>query len=162
MGAGPSQPFVIQHVLSDKFVHVLSNGKDNNFPLVFNIGVHRKMVFEFEPSEDDDEYGFIKHVATGRYIHPYGGSEESEDNTPLVLYEDKHPGCLFNVDQETGLIKHRGGRYFAPALGHSHPVSYLGLVLLSDPEERSQFRFADPENIGAEIQVACDSDSGEE
>ncbi|CAL4061825.1 unnamed protein product [Meganyctiphanes norvegica] len=162
MGAAGSH-FVIKHTETEKFIHILNNTIScNQSPLVFNKGVHDRMTFEFEVSEDDDEYGYIKHVASGKYVHPFGGSEEPELNTPLVIYDDKHDGCLFNIDQETGLIKHKGGLYVNPALHHQRPRKNVWLVLHEDTSERSNFMFVDPNDTDSEIDIPCDSDSGED
>merc|ERR1711970_237814 len=162
MGAAGSH-FVIKHPATDKFIHVLNNTIScNNSPLVFNKGVHSRMIFTFEVSEDDDEYGYIKHVASGKYVHPFGGSTEPELNTPLVIHDGYHDGCRFNIDQETNLIKHKGGLYVNPALHHVRPRKNVWLVLHEDTSERSQFEFVDPSNTDREIDVPCDSASGED
>merc|ERR1739840_93818 len=140
MGAAGSH-FVIKHKSSGLFVHVLNNSVTNSAPLVFNKTVHDRCIFTFEVSEDDDEYGYIQHVASGKYVHPYGGSENPQNECPLVIYDDKHEACLFNIDQESGYVKHKGEMFMAPALGRARPRKNLSVVLFEEPTERCEWEF---------------------
>merc|ERR1719341_597854 len=87
---------------------------------------------------------------------------EPWNECPLVLYHGNHDGCLFNIDQETGYIKHKEGKFFAPALRRVRPRKNLHISLVEDPEERCEFEFVDPEDTEREVDIPCDSDSGED
>ena len=113
-------------------------------------------------SEDDDEYGYIQHVASGKYVCPFGGDEEPALNTPLIIHEDKTDASLFNIDQETGLIKHKSGLYVNPALHFYRPRKNTWCVLHEDSSARSTFMFVDPNDTDREVDIPCDSDSGED
>jgi len=155
--------FAIKHKSSELFVHVLNNSiQMNGTPLVFNKRVHDRNIFTFEVSEDDDEYGYIQHVASGKYVHPFSGEGDPWEECPLVLYADKHDGCLFNIDQETNLIKHKGGKFVAPGLRRWRPRKNLHLTLVDETSGRNEFEFVDPEDTEREVEIPCDSDSGED
>jgi len=159
MGAAGSH-FVIKHRNSELFVHILNNAQTNSSPLVFNKRVNDRCIFTFEVSEDDDEYGYIQHVATGKYVHPFGGSEDPCNECPLIIHNDKHDACLFNIDQETGYVKHKGGKFLAPGLRRLRPRKNLIITLFEEPSGRCEFEFVDPENTDREVDIPCDSDSG--
>merc|ERR1711874_113563 len=155
--------FVMRHDLSQKYVHILNNATSySNCPVVFNKTVHDRMIFTFEVSEDDDEYGYIQHVESGKYLRPFGGDTEPAINTPLVIHDDKDEASLFNIDQETNLIKHKSGLHVNPALHFFKPRKNTWLVLHDNDGIRSKFHFVDPNDTDKEVDIPCDSDSGED
>jgi hypothetical protein len=86
-------------------------------------------------------FGYIEHVASGKIVHPSGGSADPGNNTQLVYHEDRHHGALFEFDEEACVIKHIGGKIWHPHGGSPNPKNDTKCVLHSDRHAAAKFYF---------------------
>lgn len=78
----------------------------------------------------------IKHRSGGKFIHPKGGSRNSDNNTPIVLHSDIHKNMYWTFERVVdhwGYIKHvSSGKIIHPLGGRLSPGNDTELVLHSD------------------------------
>jgi hypothetical protein len=94
--ASGEQKFQITHVSSKKFVRPKDGALKNDTLLVLHELSADDTWFIFEKAEKPS-YSYIKHVASGKYIHPKGGWNRPWNNNKLVIYEKKHDACRFRA-----------------------------------------------------------------
>nr|3WMU_A Chain A, Lectin [Mytilus galloprovincialis]3WMU_B Chain B, Lectin [Mytilus galloprovincialis]3WMV_A Chain A, Lectin [Mytilus galloprovincialis]3WMV_B Chain B, Lectin [Mytilus galloprovincialis] len=85
----------------------------------------------------------IKHKASGKFLHPKGGSSNPANDTNLVLHSDIHERMYFQfdvVDERWGYIKHAAsGKIVHPLGGKADPPNETKLVLHQDRHDRALF-----------------------
>ena len=103
----------------------------------------KRLQFQFVPAKGQCGVGYIKHVTSGKYIHPLGGSQNPSENTPLVLYRGYHDACLFKFDLKNDYIIHKtSGKIWHPYGGSANPGNNVGVVLHSNRHARATFYLA--------------------
>lgn len=141
-------PFVIKHKSGGKFVHPLDGDNPNprnDCELVIYEGFHNNTIFEFDPVEG--EWGYIRHISSGKILHPFRGQLNPGNDTHIVLHQDRHAGALFAIDQVNEYIVHKGGKYIHPSGGSPNPGNSTRLVLHGDRHDAMEFvcvSFSDP------------------
>ena len=109
-----------------------------------------RLQLQFEEAQGQGGYGYIKHVASGKYVHPLGGSQNPPNDTPLVFYRGYHAACLFKFDLNNDYIIHKTSRkIWHPYGGSANPGNNVGVVLHSDRHNRATFIFGNDK--GAKI-----------
>ena len=103
----------------------------------------QRLQFRFLPQEGYDNFGYIQHVASGKIVHPSGGSMFPSNDTRLVLHSDHHAGCLFVFDQGNERIVHRNGKFWHPCGGSPLPADNTECVLHSAVHDAAKFYFGD-------------------
>ena len=144
----------IIHESSGKIIHPLNGSPlvaDNTKLVVFEGGLGEyRLLLHFEEDPTQFGYGYIKHVLSGKYVHPLGGSLQPGDNTPLVFYIGKHAACLFRFDTNLNYIMHRSSlKVWHPLGGLSNPNDNTEVVLHQDKHDRAKFYFGS--NQGTKI-----------
>lgn len=123
-----SGAFNLQHWSSTKGVHPYRGTAHNDAQLCTYDGVGPQT--EFYMDFQEGPWGFITAKADPRYcVHPQGGGVDADNGTLLLLHEGRHPGAYFAFNQEAGVIRHVGGRYWHPKGGSAQPGNDNGLVL---------------------------------
>ena len=136
------------HYSSRKPVHPQggSSNPGNNTTLVIydgGLGESRLRV-QFEPVDGQGHFGYIKHVPSGKYVHPLGGDINPGNDTRLVYYSGKHSACLFCFDEMNNRIVHKGSnRIWHPKGGKSNPGNNTACVLHSDRHGAATFIMTD-------------------
>ena len=102
-----------------------------------------RLQVRFAPVPDQGRFGYIEHVASGKIIHPSGGSAKPGNDTYLVYDEGRHHGALFEFDEEDYVIKHIGGKIWHPRGGSANPKNDTKCVLHSDRHAAAKFYFGD-------------------
>ena len=111
-----------------------------------------KIQFEEVPGEEG--YGFIRHVLTGKYVHPLGGSKNPPNDNLLVWYDGAHEACLFKFDMQNDYIIHKtSGKIWHPSSENVDPWVRGHVVLHSDRHSRATFIFANEQ--GAKMPPIC-------
>eukprot|EP01084_Bolivina_argentea_P214173 363650_1 len=86
--------------------------------------------------------GVIKHVSSGKYIHPKGGSANPGNNTEIVIHDGTNnwqKRLLFEYTSE-GYIKHvSSGKYIHPRGGSANPGNDTKLVIHSGTHSRMKW-----------------------
>jgi len=110
-----------------------------------------RMKFSFIPI--DKEWGYLKHMASGKIVRPLGGSEKPDDFTPLVVHEKACPGALFAIDQINDCFVHKSGKYVHPQSLMDKPFSEAetGLILHHEKRRYIQFQIVSPYNTDQEF-----------
>ena len=62
--------------------------------------------FRFVRVKEFGHFGYIEHMGSNKVVHP------NEDNSNLVLRDEKNIDALFTFDLERYMIVHRNGRYW--------------------------------------------------
>ena len=142
-----SQIGYIVHKPSEKLIHPLggsSNPSDNTRLVIYRGGLgESRLQLQFEEDPTQEGYGYIKHVPSGKYVHPLGRSLQPGDNTPLVFHRGKHAACLFIFDVSNDYIIHKGSKkIWHPKGGLSNPADNTVSVLHQDRHNRAKFFFA--------------------
>ncbi|XP_072014541.1 uncharacterized protein [Amphiura filiformis] len=148
-GATAKPDFLIKHRSSGKFFHGEHPG--NNTNIVLHSDQHNRMQWTFE--EIDGHWGYIKHVSSGKIIHPYGGSLQPKNGTNLVLHSDRHYGALFALDAVNDRIMHQGGRFAHPKDGSPNPPNDMQVVLHSDVHPAMRFQFVSTTDPNKEVLI---------
>ncbi|XP_052819462.1 galactose-binding lectin-like [Mya arenaria] len=148
-----SEPFLIKHRSSGKFLHPHGGKGDpkNQTSIVLHSDIHDRMHWRFR--KELDYWGYIEHVASGKCIHPKGGSLTPGNNNSLVLHSDRHYGALFALDSRNDHIIHKGGRYAHPKGGRPEPGNNTNVVLHSEIHDAMRFQFVSPKDPSKEILV---------
>ena len=141
----------IIHQSSGKFVHPKggSCNPGNNTRLVVhsNRNDPTRLQVRFVPVQGTPGYGghfgYIEHVASGKIVHPSGGSVDPGNDTHLVYHEDRHHNALFEFDEEGCVIKHTGGKIWHPRGGSANPKNDTKCVLHNDWHVAARFYFGD-------------------
>ena len=106
----PGHSGYIFHFASRKPVHPKggsSNPSDNTQLVIHEvIDATGRLNVRFVPSDRLGKYGYIQHVASQKYVHPKGGS----DNTKLVYHTGTHQGVVFTFNVGAREIMHIGGK----------------------------------------------------
>ena len=144
----------IVHLSSRKLIHPLGGSAqpaDNTRLVVYSGGFGQtRLQLQFEEVSDQNGYGYIKHVPSGKYVHPLGGSLQPNNETPLVYYRGKHAACLFIFDKcNDYIIQKSSQKIWHPKGGSSNPGNNVVVVLHSNRHNRAKFYFAD--NAGAKV-----------
>lgn len=78
----------------------------------------------------------IKHASGRKFIHPYGGLHNPDNDTNLVLHQGCHERMVFRfvpVEKEWGYIEHKtSNKIFHPKGGSLNPGNDTQLVLHND------------------------------
>ena len=104
----------------------------NNTTLVtYNAALgESRLQVQFEPVPEEGHYGYIKHVPSGKYVHPRGGNLDPGNDTELVYHDGKHAACLFAFDETNNYIVHKGsGKIWHPYGGSPSPGNDTPCVL---------------------------------
>lgn len=109
------------------------------------------MHWTFEKVED--HWGYIKHVSSGKIIHPKGGSLTPGNYTKLLLHSDRHYGALFALDAANDHVIHKGGRFAHPDGGEPNPDNGTTVLLHSDVHDAMRFQFVSTSNPNKEVLV---------
>ena len=136
----------IYHRTSFKAIHPKGGSPypDDNTDLVVHDGSNEhRLQLQFVPQPAFGHFGYIKHVASGKYIHPNGGSGTPGDNTHLVFHHGAHYGCLFKFDEEKEHIIHIGEKIWHPLGGDTRPGNNNPVVLHSGSHAATRFYFGD-------------------
>ena len=148
----------IFHRSSGKIVHPSggSSQPSNNTELVLHSAKDSpsRLQVRFVPVAGFGHFGYIKHVMSGKIVHPEGGSLTPGDGTKLVYHSDIHAGALFTFDEEDEHIVHRDGKIWHPDGGSPNPGNDTTCVLHSDVHDAAKFYFGDLS--GAEISPYAD------
>lgn len=149
MADGPGPIGYIFHRSSLKNVHPYggSTNPDNETNLVVygNTSNPAKLQVRFVPVEGFGHYGYIEHVASGKIVHPKGGSLDPGNDTRLVYHSGRHAGALFAFDEEDERIMHRGGKIWHPLRGSPYPDNDTPCVLHSDVHDAARFYLGKPD-----------------
>jgi len=110
-----------------------------------------RMKFSFIPV--DREWGYLKHMASGKIVRPLGGSENPDNFTPLVVHEKACPGALFAIDQINDCFVHKSGKFVHPQSLMDKPSSEAetGLILHHEKRRYIQFQIVSPYNTEQEF-----------
>ncbi|CAL4075524.1 unnamed protein product [Meganyctiphanes norvegica] len=110
-----------------------------------------RMKFSFIPV--DREWGYLKHMASGKIVRPLGGSENPDDFTPLVVHEKACPGALFAIDQINDCFVHKSGKFVHPQSLMDKPTSEseTGLILHHEKRRYIQFQIVSSYNTDQEL-----------
>jgi len=110
-----------------------------------------RMKFSFIPV--DREWGYLKHMASGKIVRPLGGGENPDNFTPLVVHEKACPGALFAIDQINDCFVHKSGKYVHPQSLMDKPFSEAetGLILHHEKRRYIQFQIVSPYNTDQEF-----------
>ena len=138
----------ILHRPSLKLIHPLGGSpypSDNTRLVLYTGGLgETRLQLQFIPAPGQGGYGYIKHVPSGKYVHPLGGSQNPPNDTPLVFYRGYHAACLFKFDlQNDYIIQKTSGKIWHPKGGSATPGNNAPVVLHSDRHSRATFFFAD-------------------
>ena len=99
---GPAE--YIFHRSSGKIVHPHggSSQPSNGTELVLHSAKDSpaRLQVQFVPVEGFGHFGYIKHVKSGKIVHPQGGSLTPGNDTKLVYDSDTHAGALFAFDEQ--------------------------------------------------------------
>ena len=126
-----------------KVVHLL--GGSTNPANGTNLVVHgdknipARLQVRVVPVEGFGHYGYIKHVASGKIVHPEDGSLDPKNETKLVYHSDHHVGALFAFDEEDERIIHRSGKIWHPLYGSPNPDNDKPCLLHSDVHDAAKF-----------------------
>ena len=136
------------HYSSRKLVHPQggSANPSNNTSLVIHDGGlgESRLQVQFEPVDGQGHFGYIKHVPSGKYVHPYGGDINPGNDTYLVYHSGKHSACLFGFNETDNRIVHKGSkRIWHPKGGKSNPGNNTACVLHSDEHDAATFIMTD-------------------
>lgn len=93
--------------------------------------------------------GYIYHSSSGKLVHPFGGSSNPNDNTELVLYDNKDDPSRLQMrfvpkrgEGHFGYIEHvSSGKVVHPLGGRLDPVENARLVLHRDRHDAALFGF---------------------
>ena len=137
----------IYHRSSRKIVHPRggSSHPSNDTELVLHGAKDcpDRLRVRFVPVEGFDGFGYIKHVSSGKIIHPQGGSLTPGNNTKLVYHSDHHAGALFRFDEADERIRHRNGKIWHPLGGSPNPGNDTTCVLHCGNHDAAKFYFGD-------------------
>ena len=137
----------IVHYSSRKLVHPYGGSwnPDNDTNLVVHEGGlgESRLQFQFEVVEGQGHFGYIKHVPSGKYVHPLGGSIDPGKDTQLVYHDGKHSACLFCFDEENNYIVHISNKIWHPYGGLANPSDDTGVVLHGDRNVAATFMMTD-------------------
>ena len=149
-----SQVGHIVHRASGKLIHPLG-GKaipaDNTRLMVHEGGLKEtRLQIKFDKDPAQNGYGYIRHVSSGKYVHPMGGSLQPADDTLLVFHRGKHAACLFKFDMDYDyIIQQSSNKIWHPKGGKRHPPNNNLVVLHRARHDRATFFFAN--DCGAKI-----------
>ena len=114
---------------------------------------------QFMEVPGDNDFGFIRHVASGKYIHPLNGSKNPPNGNPLVWHYGAHEACLFKLDlQNDRIIQKESGKNWHQHGGLGDPPDNSVVVLNSDRDYHARFIFTNEQ--GAKIAPTCPSVNG--
>lgn len=118
-----SEPFVIKHFTSGKFIHPLggSTQPDNETRVVVYEGYHDACWFTWIPLHGMPGMGLIKHYSSGKFLQPLGGEAEPYDNTEIVIQDGYGQGSAWTFNTEFQTISHIGGKYWHPYWDYVNP-----------------------------------------
>ena len=142
----------IVHRPSEKLIHPFrgsANPPDNTRLVLYTGGLgETRLQLQFIPVPGQGDYGYIKHVPSGKYVHPLGGSQNPPNGTPLVFHRGRHAACLFKFDLENDyIIQKTSGKIWHPRGGRAIPGNNTPVVLHSDRHSRATFFFADENGL---------------
>lgn len=152
-----STTFLIKHKVGGRFVHPRDGHIPNppNFcPLITRSAIHDRMHFEFDPVEDG--WGYIRHVTSGKIIHPKGGTTNPANHVCLLLHEERNGTALFAIDETNDLIIHKDGKYIHPTTGYTIPNDGTALVLCENRHEGMRFVCVSPTDANRKVSVYGD------
>ena len=133
---------------------------DNREVVLHNSGLGQtfpQMQFVEVPGEDG--FGYIRHVASGKYIHPLNGLQHPPNGQSLVFFQGAHKACLFKFDlQNDRIIQKTSGKIWHPYGGLADPPDSSVVNLNSDRHEHATFIFANEK--GEKMAPTCPSKSG--
>jgi hypothetical protein len=85
--------------------------------------------FTYVPVTDKPGFGLIKHVKSGKLVHPYGGWDQPGANTKVVLHPEHKYAALWAVQGTSKAILHVAGSYWIPYGGWNTPGDNTGIVI---------------------------------
>ena len=137
----------IFHRSSGKLVHPLGGSSDpsddTNLVVYSGNDSPNRLQVQFVPANGFGHFGYIKHVSSGKFVHPKGGSLNPGNDTNLVYHSSYHAGCLFAFDEEGEYIMHRDGKFWHPSGGSPSPSNDTECVLHSGVHDAAKFYFGD-------------------
>ena len=142
----------IVHHASGKLIHPASEYHNpyDNTPLVVlegGFGLSR-LLMQFVADPQFIGYGYIRHVLSGKYVCPSGGSLQPADNTELVLFTGACASCLFSFDVYNDFIIHQTSqKIWHPAGGFCNPADKTNVVLHPARHVGATFIFANAEGM---------------
>lgn len=87
-------------------------------------------------SQKYSEDFLIKHVSSGKFVHPRGGKADFKNDTDVVLHEDRHDNMVFRFEyhkNEWGYIVHKkSNKCIHPHKGDRDPNNEKKMVLHED------------------------------
>ena len=135
----------IFHRSSRKLVHPRGDssnpGNDTELVLHSDKDSPQRFQVRFVPEKGFGHFGYIEHVSSGKFVHPYGGSLNPGNDTKLVYHSDRHAAALFAFDEEDERIMHRDGKIWHPLGGSPNPGNDTPCVLNSDVHDAAKFYF---------------------
>ena len=142
----------IVHSLSGKRIHSQQGNLDpaDNTKLVLRDGGggEARNQFQFVRDPQNCGFGYIRHVTSGKNVHPFGESLQPADDTALVLHSGKHDACLFKFDRPRRFIIQMSSQMiWEPLGGSTDPDDGTEVVLHSDRHCGSNFHFANNVNL---------------
>ena len=144
----------IVHRASGKLIHPLG-GKaapaENTRLVVYDGGLKEtRLQMQFDKDPTQSGYGYIRHVPSGKYVHPQGGSLQPADDTLLVFHSGKHAACLFKFDVDYDyIIQKSSNKIWHPKGGKRYPPNNNLVVLHWHRHDRATFFLAN--SCGAKI-----------
>ena len=120
-----------------------SNPRDDTGLVLYNGAGEWRLQLQFIPQPAYGHFGYIKHVASNKLVHPYGGSAYPGDDMSLVFHKDRHYATLFMFDEEKEQIVHIGGKHWHPYGGSVNPGNNNPVVLYEGSHAATRFYFGD-------------------
>ena len=103
---------------SGRYVRPFCGKRVNDTVLILSEDESSDCLFIFE-NLDGNGYAYLRHMDSGKYVHPYRGFRKPWNNTNLVIYENFHKACLFKHFPDQNMIQHVGGKYVKPYKNNS-------------------------------------------